>query len=157
MSESVHVAYGDDQAATARSLLDAAEALDLDASVVKISTEHGTFEVPSEVASKAKGVKAHDPNEAATEAVAQAVKDREDAEAAADPGLSLLQRTVSVPDLDAAKAAVGGIDPGPDAAVAGENFDGSSNDPNAKRPVAKRAAKKTAKKTAKKAAAKKES
>jgi hypothetical protein len=162
MGDTVHVAYGDDQAATARALLDAAEALDLDAAVVQLDTEHGDFTVPEEVASKAKGVKAYDPHEEHATKVAEAIAAKEDADSSADSEQTVMQRTLSQPDPDAAQEAVGNIDPGPsdeeayekqlEASPPTEPDKPAAKKAAAKRPARKRAAKKS---TAKKATAQK--
>lgn len=52
MSDEVEVPFGEDPAETATMLLAAAEDLELDAGVVKTTSE-GTFLVPEEVAEKA--------------------------------------------------------------------------------------------------------
>lgn len=169
MSDNVHVAFGDDQAATAQALLAAADELDLDPSVVRLDTSTGTFSVPEEVASKAKGLEAHDPYEEQILAVADAV------EANGEPHDPYAGAPDAVPDVQAGQDAVGGIDQGPsaeeaDAAQLVQNPHTTTAEQKpakkaaAKRPAKKAAAKKTtpakkaaAKKATKKAAPKKES
>lgn len=154
MSENVHVAFGDDQGQTARALLEAAQALELDASVVSVDTEHQTFTVPEEVAKKASGVETFDPYEAVTLELADALE-------AVEPHDPYQGGPTAEPDHEAAAAAVGNIDPGPSP----EDADAEQLEANPhtspepakkaakKAPTKKAAAKKTT--TAKKAAAKK--
>jgi hypothetical protein len=166
MSETVYVPDGDSQSDTAVLLNEAAEKLDLRPEVVQRYTgPNPGWQVPEEVAKEA-GLDTYDPDEDLNAEVEQARKDQPDlgTDESAGPGLRYIDTTAE-PDYEAAREAVGNIDPGPQQT---DDYDPQANleprttvageDDQPKKATAKKSAakKSTAKKSAsKKAAAKK--
>lgn len=168
MSDNVYVADGDSQSETATLLLAAAEETGHDQSVVQRYTgQHSGWQVPEEVANKA-GLDTFDPYEDLNAEVEQARKDggtasSDDRDLLLPKGAELDDAGVPIQarDEEAARAAVGNIDSGPEqGAQEADKADLSAEQPadvaQAQKTATKTTAKKTtAKKTASKTTAKK--